>query len=90
MPELDAFTQPRVVRPGCQHNLGCRCEAPYWLRPSSLIEQQRESLLRMTPTQLEFVSNGLARVKELEARPGVRCGHGNPPDDCPYPHTDTQ
>ncbi len=40
-PELDAFMHPQRVRPGCQHQLGCRCTPPYWLRESSPIESAR-------------------------------------------------
>jgi hypothetical protein len=37
--ELNAFRRAPVLRPGCQHQLGCRCDPPYWLRPSSPAEQ---------------------------------------------------
>jgi hypothetical protein len=42
---LDAYAIPRRLAPGCQHNLGCKCDPPYWLRPSSPAEQERESKL---------------------------------------------
>jgi hypothetical protein len=42
----DAFTQPQQVRPGCQHQLGCKCVPPYWLRPSTPAEEAREKWLR--------------------------------------------
>jgi len=30
--ERNAYTEPRRIVPGCQHMLGCKCDAPYWLR----------------------------------------------------------
>ena len=38
---VDAYRQPREIRPGCQHQLGCRCEPPFWLRPFSEAELAR-------------------------------------------------
>lgn len=35
---VNAFRRPPVRKPGCTHQLGCRCEAPYWLRPSAPAE----------------------------------------------------
>lgn len=43
---FDAYTRPRVVVPGCQHQMGCRCEPPYWLRASSPKEIERTRKLR--------------------------------------------
>lgn len=43
---LDAFTQPRQVVLGCQHQLGCKCDPPYWLRQSSATELRREQWIR--------------------------------------------
>lgn len=40
----DAYSQPRVEKPGCQHRLGCKCDVPYHLRESTLVEQDREML----------------------------------------------
>lgn len=37
--ELNAYRRAPVLRPGCQHQLGCRCEPPFWLRPSSPAEE---------------------------------------------------
>lgn len=45
----NAFSQPQHVRPGCQHQLGCRCVPPYWLRASTPAEQAREKWLREGP-----------------------------------------
>lgn len=42
----DAFRNPQQVRPGCQHQLGCKCVAPYWLRESTPAEEVREKWLR--------------------------------------------
>lgn len=42
----DAYRYPQRVRPGCQHQLGCKCERPYWLRASSPAEEARESRMR--------------------------------------------
>ncbi len=39
--QVDAYRQPRRVRPGCQHQLGCRCQPPFWLRDFSLAELAR-------------------------------------------------
>lgn len=43
---VDAYLYPQQVRPGCQHQLGCRCLPPYWLRPSSPAEEAREARIR--------------------------------------------
>jgi hypothetical protein len=40
---IDAYLYPRKVRAGCQHQLGCGCDPPYWLRPSSPEEEAREA-----------------------------------------------
>lgn len=37
--ELNAYRKPAVLRPGCQHQLGCRCTPPFWLRPSTPAEE---------------------------------------------------
>ena len=39
---IDAYRYPQQVRPGCTHQLGCRCTPPYWLRPSTPDEQAHE------------------------------------------------
>lgn len=41
-PDKDAYTQPRLAKEGCQHHLGCKCDVPYYLRPSTLAEKGRE------------------------------------------------
>lgn len=38
----DSFSEPLSIRPGCQHQLGCRCEVPYYLRPSTPVERRKE------------------------------------------------
>lgn len=43
---LDAYTQPRRLTPGCQHQLGCKCDPPYWLRPSTGVEFYHEERYR--------------------------------------------
>jgi hypothetical protein len=43
---IDAYQYPRKIRPGCQHQLGCGCDPPYWLRPSSPEEQAREAKIQ--------------------------------------------
>lgn len=42
----DAYHAARIVKPGCQHNLGCRCGVPYHLRESTPAEQRIEERLR--------------------------------------------
>ncbi len=37
--ELNAYRRAQMLRPGCTHQLGCRCEAPFWLRPSTPAEE---------------------------------------------------
>lgn len=32
---IDAYRYPRRIRPGCLHQLGCKCDPPYWLREPS-------------------------------------------------------
>jgi hypothetical protein len=44
--DYDAYRRARVVREGCQHNLGCRCEPPYWLRASTPAEEMHEALMK--------------------------------------------
>jgi len=39
---IDAYRYPQKVRAGCQHQLGCGCDPPFWLRASSPAEQARE------------------------------------------------
>lgn len=67
---LDAYARARRVQPGCQHNLGC--EAPYWLRDSTPVEQAREVLRRLTPAQWDFMATALRVVErrrdELKAQ----------------------
>lgn len=46
---IDAYRHPQRVSPGCQHQLGCKCERPYWLRPSSQAELKRE--INLAPRQ---------------------------------------
>lgn len=36
--ELNAYRKPQAVKPGCMHQLGCRCTPPFWLRPASPAE----------------------------------------------------
>jgi len=43
---MDAYRRPRRVAQGCQHQLGCRCEPPYWLREPTAIELAREEHMR--------------------------------------------
>jgi len=43
---VDAYRNAREVRPGCQHNLGCRCGTPYHLRESTEAERRKEQQLR--------------------------------------------
>lgn len=38
---LDAFRFPRRIQPGCQHQLGCKCDPPYWLRQPTAAELAR-------------------------------------------------
>lgn len=38
---VDAYRHAREIRPGCQHQLGCRCQPPFWLRPFSPAELAR-------------------------------------------------
>lgn len=76
MPELDHYTNERRVQPGCQHNLGCKCEPPYWLRLSTPIEQAREAVRRSTPAQWDFMVTVLSvlerRRDELKAQLSAR------------------
>lgn len=43
---MNAYERDRQVRPGCMHRLGCRCQPPYWLRPSTLSELKREEKIQ--------------------------------------------
>lgn len=43
---MNAYEEKRLIRPGCMHRQGCRCEPPYWLRPSTEKELQREEKLQ--------------------------------------------
>lgn len=45
-PQHNAYTQPRKVKPGCEHRLGCACDAPYWLRQSTPAEQAFEKAIQ--------------------------------------------
>ena len=44
--ERNAYREGREIRPGCQHNLGCRCSTPYHLRESTPAEQAIEERMR--------------------------------------------
>jgi hypothetical protein len=37
----DAYRYARRIREGCQHQLACRCDPPYWLREPSPSELAR-------------------------------------------------
>lgn len=37
--DFNAYRNPQQIRPGCQHQLGCRCAPPFWLRASSPAEE---------------------------------------------------
>lgn len=37
--ELNAYRYGQQIRPGCQHQLGCKCTPPFWLRASSPAEE---------------------------------------------------
>jgi hypothetical protein len=37
----DAYRYARRVKPGCMHQLACRCDAPYWLREPTVAELAR-------------------------------------------------
>lgn len=41
MKDFDAYRIPKLTREGCTHQLGCRCDPPYWLRPASTAEEAR-------------------------------------------------
>ena len=62
-PVIDAYTQARVLRPGCQHHLGCKCSVPYHLRPSSPAELRRERLIQLSPAGLELITTALRVVE---------------------------
>jgi len=52
---MNAYTEPRITRPGCQHNLGCKCQVPYHLRPSTieeLIHEERYNSPLKMPIQM--------------------------------------
>lgn len=38
---LDAYRYARHVREGCQHQMGCKCDAPMWLRLPTPAEESR-------------------------------------------------
>lgn len=48
--DKDAYTQPRVIQPGCQHQLGCKCEPPFWLRDSTEPELRHYNIPKL-PTE---------------------------------------
>lgn len=50
----NAYLEGRRIQPGCKHMLGCKCEIPYHLRPSTSAEQKMEKRIR-----------GKANAKEL-------------------------
>lgn len=60
---MNAYTDPRVVRPGCQHQLGCKCPIPFWLRPSSPEEERQATLLQTSSAKLDFITTGLRVVE---------------------------
>jgi hypothetical protein len=37
--DFNAYRRAPVLRPGCTHQLGCRCDPPFWLRPSTPAEE---------------------------------------------------
>lgn len=41
----DAFSQPQSTRSGCQHMMGCKCDAPFHLRASTPVERRKEQRL---------------------------------------------
>jgi hypothetical protein len=46
---MNAYTDSRIVRPGCQHMLGCKCEIPFWLREQTPRETEFENRYGITP-----------------------------------------
>jgi hypothetical protein len=68
----DAYSRPRKVQPGCQHHLGCKCEPPYWLRPSSPIEQAKEAAMRESAYTREQRLEFMRRLSAL-----VFCGYSD-------------
>lgn len=36
--DYDAWEVPRKIQPGCPHQLGCKCEPPFWLRSPTQAE----------------------------------------------------
>lgn len=51
----DAYRRARVVRDGCKHMLGCKCEPPYWLRASTAAEEAHEALMKPDqPVELDY------------------------------------
>lgn len=44
--EVNAYRYAPRIRPGCQHQLGCGCDVPYWLRASSKAEEAIEAAVR--------------------------------------------
>jgi hypothetical protein len=54
-PDVDAYRRARVIREGCKHMLGCKCDPPYWLRASTAAEQAHEaSLTTPKPVELDY------------------------------------
>ena len=43
---IDAYRYPQKVSPGCQHQLGCKCDPPFWLRESTPAEEARAARMR--------------------------------------------
>jgi hypothetical protein len=43
----NAYRNPRDTRPGCTHQLACRCEPPFWLRPSTADEEAIAARIRV-------------------------------------------
>lgn len=44
--EIDAYRYPQKVALGCQHQLGCKCDPPYWLRDSTPAEEAHEAKMQ--------------------------------------------
>lgn len=43
---MDAYRRARVVKDGCNHQLGCKCESPFWLRLPTAIEEETQEWYR--------------------------------------------
>lgn len=62
----DAYASPRVIRPGCEHKLGCRCDPPYHLRESTPVEKAREAhnLIPFTPPSAQIGAPSTGRLTD--------------------------